>query len=69
MTWFKNLKTENIPIPFPYSNHPFLFRLPLSFFVGLRPVQPIWTTAELWDVGQGVTLVLGEVDVTRVNPY
>ena len=38
-------------------------------FVRLKPFRSIQTIAGLWDVGQGVTLVLGEMDVAQVNPY
>ena len=37
-------------------------------FVGLKSFRPARNIARLWDVGQGVTMVLGETDFTRVTP-
>ena len=38
-------------------------------FVRLKPFRSSQTIAGLWDVGEGVTSVLREMDVARVNPY
>ena len=56
------LKTGYLPGEFPDYK-------PCFFFVGLKPFRPISAIAGPWNVGQGVTGVLGEMDVARVNPY
>ena len=37
----------------------------MFLFAGLKPFQPIWTIAGLWDVAWGRAVILGEMDVAR----
>ena len=37
-------------------------------FCWIKPFWPIDAIAGLWDVGEGVTGVLGELDVARMKP-
>ena len=40
----------------------------LFVFLVLKPFRPICAIAGLREVGQGMTVILGEMDVARVNP-
>ena len=38
-----------------------------AFLFGLKPFRPIRAITGLWDIVQGLTVVLGEVDVARAK--
>ena len=53
-----------LPLPMSLTRYRYRF-----FVVGLKPFWSAQTIAAQWNVGEGVTVVLGEMVVDRVSPY